>query len=99
MDLEEAIEYLKDKLSFKGLPPHTNGTEKKPQVFVNKEAIETVLGALENSIPKKKIEDKKKEIHRNISRIKDEYAIHQNDYIKNKLDSIKNTLQELLEDK
>ena len=67
MELKEAIKELQEKI--KALDRHIENYEESDcktkiylQLVKEKEAIETVLQALKNSIPKKKIEDKIKEL-------------------------------------
>ncbi len=87
MELEEAIQILKKEIE---------PTENRIAMELDIQAIETVLAELQNSIPKKKIEDKIKEYEKLIDdvseseRYSNEIPLYRHDI---------QVLQELLEDK
>ena len=97
-ELEEAIQELQEKI--KALNTHIKNYEKSDcktniylQLVKEKNAIKTVLQALENSIPKKKIEDKILQEWKKCPKnsINDFAIVERNNKIQ--------VLQELLEDK
>ena len=87
MELEEAIQILKKEIE---------PTENRIAMELDIQAIETVLAELQNSIPKKKIEDKIKAYEKLIDdvseseRYSNEIPLYRHDI---------QVLQELLEDK
>lgn len=94
MELKEAIKKLKDKADYQKMDICKYPDEQLVQ------AIEIVLQALDNSIPEKKIEDKKKELE-------EKYNNSVNDVYKEPIEALidfqrivgaKNTLKELLEE-
>lgn len=91
MELEEAIKHC--EIFIKCM--RTDLKEECKDNFILAEAIETVLQALEKSIPKKRIEDKIKELKTYLK-----YAVKYANTTEQTCTSIElNVLQQLLEDK